>query len=246
MSNPAGKTTATKTEGNNPTYEQRVNEVVSKMAEKEDGTWELPEDTPEDIKFSATLEKRRRDTQSGYTTAKQDVKALEVERDALAEKLSELASKSFKLSEDQREELEDLKVVDPEAWRQKLNTYEEAARQSTTEMLAETKVASSQASETERRRLILEDFTRENGDIITDTVLANDVPPRFTKALVDGTTTFEEFLVDVKAYLETPKVVSSGEEVAKQPNLNKAAGGSAVQKSAVDKDAVASYDKVTF
>jgi len=244
MGNPEVKT-ATSPKGE-PTYEQRVNEVVGKMTEKEDGTWELPEDTPEDLKYAATLEKRRRDTQAGFTKTSQKVKALEIEKNALAEKLSELASQSFKLSEDQREELEDLKIANPDAWREKLNQYETQAQDAMAAILTETQDKADLASEKERRRIILAEFNQEHGDLITDGVLANDVPPRFTKALDEGTVSFEEFLGNVKTYLETPKQVTNGSEVKKQPNLNNQGGGSTVSKGAADKDAVASYDKTTF
>ena len=216
------------------------------MKQDEDGKWQLAEGTPEDIAYGVTLEKRRRDTQAGYTTAQQKLKSLEVERDALANKVSELASKTFKLSSDELEQLEDLKVTDPEAWRLAINQHEDTARESAKTLLAETAETANAASETEHRRLVLEEFTQKNGNIITDVVLANDVPPRFSKALENNEVTFEEFLENVKTYLETPKKVSAGDEVVKAANLNNTGGGATVTKASANKDAVESYKKATF
>jgi hypothetical protein len=179
--------------------------------------------TPEEL--AAIAEKRRRDTQAAYTKSQQKLKALEAER----EKLLALAEKAIKpqLSAEEREELEVLKYEDPEAWREKLNSFEakaqSEARAKLDELTGEAKVAAERDFELSRRQQVLEEFNASAEVPITDEIIANDVPPRITKKLEEGTVSFEEFLEEVSAYLKTGKVVAN-EETLNQPNLSKVSG----------------------
>jgi len=174
----------------------------------------------------ATAEQRRKDTQAAYTKGQQKLKALE----AQVTKLTELAEKAIKpsLSAEEQEELEALKYEDPEAWREKLNSFETKAqteaRVKLEELTGEARVTAEQEFELSRREQVLEEFNASAKVAITDEIIANEVPPRITKKLEDGTVSFEDFLKEVSDYLETGKVVKN-DDTLNQPNLSNMAGG---------------------
>jgi len=238
---------ATPTDDKELSYEQRVQAVLAETKRDEKGGLVLPENTPEDIAYAVKTNMRYRDTQAAYTKAQQGLKAQEATNSALTEKLSGLASKSFSITQEQREELEDLKVTNPDAWRTKLNEYDQLANAQMQQTLSEVSEKAKAVSEDERRRLLLNEFNQQHGMIITDDVLTNDVPPRFTKALENGEVTFEEFLSNVQTYLEKDKVVGGGAKVDNEkPDLGKAGGSTKPQQQAVEGSITEQYEKAIF
>lgn len=237
--------TASKTKS----FEQTVNEAVDTLVQNDKGVWEFPADVKEsmseEVRFAATAVKRYKDTQGMFTRSQQGLKAVEAEKALLTEELSKYASKTIELTQEQTEELADLKITDAEAYRQKMNTYEQEATQKLADTLSATSAAASEASEIERRRLVLSTFNEEHGVEITEDTLNNEVPPRITKKLAEGKVTFEEYLVEVKNYIETPKTTKQ-EEIKEQPNLNNVGGGSTASKAAAKKDIVESYGSTIF
>ena len=182
-------------------------------------------------------EKRRRDTQAAFTKSQQALKAREAE-------LQVLKTTGPAITPEVAKELEDLKFKDPDAWKSRLDKIQDEHNAT---IAARTKELTDQVvnqSELERRASVLAEFNTANpGLVITDEVIQYDIPPRITKKLAEGKVSFEDFLVEVKEYLSTPKKVKA-DGVEQQPNLSKEGGGST---PTVDSGKVTtSYEKEIF
>ncbi len=235
-------------DNSSPSFVDRVNEAVEGMKKDAKGSWTLPEDTPEEIRFAAIAERRRRDTQAEYTRISQENKALKAEKSVLLTKA--LSTAKLELTAEQEEELEDLKFSDPEAWRKKMNVLEaEALNKRKTEVDEEVKKVSTsslEAEEVERRKQVLTEFLEEHeGFELDDDIIANDIPPRITKKLESGAISFEQFLEECYNYTKTGKVVKQ-DRAPTDLGLGKAGGGGRPDNHAVQEDIIRSYSKETF
>lgn len=183
-------------------------------------------------KEAEVAEQRRKDTQAAYTKGQQEIKALK----AKLEQLEGMVAPTIDLSEDEKQDLEDLKLIDPDAWRVKMNALEAKAKVQIKEKLSEAEKTAMDALEVERRYDLMQAFNDAHPEvIINDDVLATDVPPRFMKQLNSGEIDFEEFLARVYTFLTSGKTVAN-EDTLKQPNLGKAGGGSTPQKGSNNKE----------
>lgn len=247
MSNPTEEVD-TQQERTEATFADKVNEVLRNAKTDDKGRLVLPEDLSEEVKYAVTAEKRLRDTQAAFTQSRQSQKVLEAEKATL---LSKVTGKiELNLTTEQAEELEELKFSDPEAWRNKINKLETAARAKTAQdledELKQVSTSSLANEELERRAEILEEFNRANpGFQLTDDIIANDIPPRIVMKLETGKISFEAFLQECYDYSKTGKVVKQ-EETMDQPNLSKVGGGSKPDKNAVKEDIILSYKKETY
>ena len=236
-------------EKSTPSFADRVNEAVKTIKKDEKGNYVFPEDASDEFKFSVTAEIRRRDTQAEFTRTNQEARALKAEKAALLQKLH--GDVTVALTDEQAEELEELKFSDPEAWRKKMNKLETEARNKRIseidEELKQVSTGSLETEELERRKQVLTDFVAEHeGFELNDQVLANDIPPRITKKLETGAISFEAFLQECHDYLSKGKVVKQTDEGLGQPNLSKVGGGSRPDKNAMNEDYIRSYDKETY
>jgi hypothetical protein len=192
-------------------------------------------------------EKRRRDTQAGYTKGQQTIKAQEAEIVALKKQLEQAAK--VVIPKEEQDRLDDLMYEDPVAWRQELNKVESKvlseSRARLEELTGEARKAAEREFELDRRRQVLEEFNASAPIAITDEIIANDVPPRITKKLAEGTIAFEDYLNEVSEYLGKGKVVKN-EEVLNQPNLSTLAGGTKPSNYKADESLSASYAKTIF
>jgi len=207
---------------------KQVSSLVSQITSDEEGNYIFPEDvelSPE-LKFAATAEKRRRDTQMSYTKNQQALKALEAEKAKLLEQLSNSNKPSFTAEE--QEELDSLMYEDPQAWRQKVNQLESQklaeSRAKIEELTGEARKAAEQQYELERRSQVLQEFNDSTETPITDEIIANEVPPRITKRLENNEISFEEFLNEVHTYINKGKVVENPSTL-NQPNMGNLGGG---------------------
>ena len=219
--------------------ETRVNAAVGQLAENSEGIWEFPSEMEldDDTKFAAMAEKRRRDTQAELTKSKQKLKSYEATNGALTQELHE--NVKVTLSAEQQDELDDLMVTDPAAWRTKLNGYEAQALTDLQVRITETSSKGTKAAEIERRQQLMVAFNTQNPDItIDDQFIANELPPRITSKLESGEISFEEFLVQVKAFAN-PTIANN--DTPNTPNLNKSGGGSSVNAGSIAEDITTSY-----
>jgi len=193
---------------------------------------------------SVDYEKRYKDTQASFTTSQQRVKELEAERDVLRDLVPDPLSS---LPEEVRDELEDLKYSDPEAWRTRLNEVEVQARTQLNERITETtSKATSEAAvafELSRRSNVLEEFNRANSaNPLTDEQLANDIPPRLTKKLEAGEITFEDLLQQAHQYVNAGRAFKTDtSDMLEQPNMNSTSGRADSSDHRPDKTASKKY-----
>lgn len=252
MTNPADKAASQKDAAKQPkqTIEAKINSIVDAITRDEKtGQYVLPNDLSDAERFAAIAEKRRRDTQSEFTKERQKAKALEVEKDTLIKRVAK--NVTVELTPQQAEELEDLKFSDPEAWRKKKNQYESLAitKQSTeiAEELKQVSTTTLKTEELERRKQVLADFNQKHPDFeISDTIIANDIPPRIVKKLETGAVTFEAFLQECYDYTHKGKVVDIEPPLKKQPNLSRVGGGVRPDPNAIKKDVITTYQTATF
>ena len=228
------------------TFVEQVNNAVGNLVEQEDGSFALPEDTEysDELRYATVSEKRRRDSQSALNKSQHALKTTKAETEALRKRLQGTAKVT--LSTEEAEELEELKFSDPDKWRTRMNELETRAATEFNNELAEVTDQVGLDSEIERRVTLLDQFNKENPDSqITETVVANDVPPRITTKLAEGKITFEDFLVEVKTYLGKGKAVKQ-EKTSGQPDLGELGGGDKASEHAVLTDADSSYENEIF
>jgi len=225
------------------TFEDRVNSAASSMVQNEDsGLWELPADSdlPKEVAFAANLEKRRRDTQSELAKTSQQLSATKARSANLESKLLESFVPS--MTDDQADELENLRSSDPEAYRQKMNEYEAQAQEAFEEELADSGFDDDEVAEMADRAELLSTFLDENpGLVLNDGVVENDLPPRITGALERGDIDFVEFLNQARTFLTKGTRLADTTKDDVTPDLSKAGGGSVASATAVAKDSEQSY-----
>jgi Skp family chaperone for outer membrane proteins len=247
MSNPEDKA-ATPVESAVDVQTQ-VSSIVSNITSDDEGNYIFPEDvelTPE-LKFAATAEKRRRDTQTSYTKNQQALKALEAEKASLLEQLSNSNKPSFTAEE--QEELDNLMYEDPQAWRQKVNQLESQklneSRAKLEELTGEARRAAEQTYELERRSQVLQEFNDSTSTPISAETIANEVPPRITRKLEEGKISFEDFLQEVHTYINKGKVVENPSTI-NQPNMGNLGGGVTPKDMKPEKSLSESYKNDIF
>lgn len=220
-----------------------VNQYVSKMTfNKEKNVWEMPDnikELPQELQFAIVAEKRRRDAQAALASATAKAKEFEVKTQKLQELLT--SKVELELTPEQKQELDDLKFEDPEAWRRKLNQFETEARQKVLEQLNQVTEEAKKANIIAQRQIYLQQFQEANPDvIINDEVIQNDIPLRITKKLEQGEVSFEQFLTEVANYLRANKVIKT-EEAPEITNIGKVGGSHKPSKNAIDADIIQSY-----
>lgn len=204
-----------------------VSNIVKQITTDEAGNYIFPTDVEltEEIKFAATAEKRRRDTQAEFTKVNKSKLALEAENALLKETL---LKQSIVFSPEEVEELEDLKLEDPEKWRQRLNELEQKTIQERQTKInsvsTEVKTQAEKNFEVSMQGKVLEEFNKLHGIGLTEELLADEVPNRITKKLVEGKVSYEEYLEESFTYLKTNKAIKE-EPVMGDPNLNRVSGG---------------------
>lgn len=217
----------------NPATQPTSQEAVADKTPQEGSK---SEPTPEEL--VAIAEKRRRDTQAAYTKSQQALKAKEAELQKLREQLEKAVT--VELPQDVKEELEELKYNDPEAWRNRMNNLEQEAKRKQQEELesltGEARKAAEVQFELSRRQQVLEEFNASAKVPITDEIIANEVPPRITKKLDSEEISFEEFLSEVESYVTTGKTVPK-EPTLGQPNLGEIGGGTTPSNTGAKADA---------
>jgi len=231
------------------TFEAKINTLVNGLTRDEKGKYVIPEDLSEAERYAVSSERRRRDTQAEYTRTTQETKALRAEKAALMKRVSQ--NVKVEMTVEQAEELENLKFEDPEAYRIKMNRYEQAALiKQDEELNSELKQVSASTLETEeleQREIVLAEFNQAHPDfVLTNDIFDNDIPPRIVKKLETGKVSFEAFLEECYDYTKTGKVIKQEDLPNKQPNMSKIGGGAKPDANAIKEDIMLSYNTETY
>ncbi len=226
------------------TFEQKVKEVVSKMKADEKGILKIAQEDldayPEEVVFAAKLEKRRADTQAEYTRASQKLKELSTVNEKLTEHLVENAT--LHISAEQRNELEELKLRDPDVWREKLTAYESEQKELLKNKLAEIENVGKKLTELDIRKAQLDAFVETTGIQLDDDVIADQLPASYSKQLEKGEITFDEFLTKAQSFLTKEKIIKGSDETPENNvDLGKLPGSNKPSKEAVKNDFHLSY-----
>lgn len=102
------------------------------------------------------FEKRLKDTQAAYTKSRQEIAALKAELSAL----KETGMIQGNIPAELKQELEELKFKDPDAWRSKLNELEVASQTNLKQKISEKQQTFMKEFEQDDRAKTLEDFNR--------------------------------------------------------------------------------------
>lgn len=251
MSNP-DNSAATQTNpeaAETPTVESQISNLVKQITTDDEGNYVFPEgaELSPELKFAATAEKRRRDTQASFTNNQQSLKALQAQNEKLMEQLQSAHSISF--TDEEQAELEELKYEDVDAWRARLNSLEQQkvreAKTKLEELTGEARKAAETQFELERRAQVLKEFNETLERPITDEIIASEIPPRITRKLESGEIKFEDFLQEVADYLGRGKVVANPETLD-QPSLGSTVGGNAPSNYKAEESITDSYAKMLF
>jgi hypothetical protein len=233
----------------NEELQKKVNEVVEKMEKGDDGKWSIPDEVAKDLSpelvIAVTAERRFRDTQGSYTRTRQELKQQQAIADGLQERLlkSEVA-----LTKEQKYELNELKKTDPEKWRAKLNEYEQASKNALENELEEIRTKSASKGELEVRKEQMAAWSESTGLELNDTIIENELPPKYLKDLEAGNITFEDFLEQAGKFLTSQKVIKGSNESADDDtkNLSKVAGGPEPSNDAQEGDFNETYEETLF
>lgn len=233
-----------KSEENTKAFEQTVSKALAD-ATKTDTGLSFKEGTPEEVKYAAITENRRRETQSTYTKERQKSLELEAQNKVLTDQLNSMSTNAS-LSAEEQTELDTLKYQDPDAWRQKVNNHETAHLQEVKKKRTDALVEAQVAVQVELRKQTLEDFRTTNSDVdLSDDVLANEIPPRILKELESGKITFDVYLAKCANYIKSPKTLDPA-ELGSDPNLGSLAGGAEPTDAARAKSSVATYEDEVY
>lgn len=219
-----------------PSFGDKVNTVVASMVQGEDGNWQLPETvdkSDEALIFAVNAERRRRDTQSAFTKTSQENARLKAEANQLAEGWQKDFASS--LAPEVQAELEELKITDPDAWRQRLNYLEEERVAKFQEKRTAIQQKAVGESEIEYRQRAFQEFQEQYPTLqLTDDAIKYDIPPRITKELDEGKITFVDYLTKAAEYLSKNRVLKPSEEKPTGgTDLGKAPGASLPDGNAV-------------
>lgn len=243
-------TTRVKAMPDNVPFADQVNEAVTKLVET-NGVWEFPadvlKDLPEAVAYSAKQEKRIRDNSSAFHKANNRAKELEAINGRLTTHLVDNAT--LHLSSEQRTELEELKLTDPDAWRTKLTSYETEAKTILQAKVNEFQQEGKTLTELDERKIKLAAFTESTKIELTDKIIEEQLPASYAKQLAEGKITFDDFLDKAHKFLTKEKVIKGANEGKLEDNnidLSKLPGGNTPDKPAQEKDLEKAYKKTIF
>ncbi len=238
-----------KQNASNPDTE--IAELVTKHVNNLDdkGKLQLPDDMPDWQKHVIRSEKRQRDAQSELGKTQAQLRSEQAEKSVLLDAASSIIPADFQLSEDEIRQLEEIKYKDPDTYRLRVNELESKAKSAQAEKLKEltTKASEDAANQhmAKSRTTVLAEFRDANPElVITDDVLANDVPPRLLAGANAGTYTYGEYLEKVKAYVGTGKKIPGADD--KGPNLHSMPGSNTPGKGAAERQGNKDLQKITF
>jgi len=201
---------------NTSTITDEVNTILKGLEKGDDGLAKLviPEGTSDHVADLVRAEHKFRSTQSSYTRERQRSKELEAENEVLRGHVKPQVSK------EEQDRLDELKYTDPLAWHNELLLQ----KANMPDVGAEARAKAASNFELERRVEVLATFNEGREVPITEEVVQNDIPPRISNKLDNGTVTFEEFLDEASAYLAKGKAVANPAAM-EQTNIGDIAGG---------------------
>lgn len=197
-------------------------------------------DTIESLKAELEVaNKRIKDTQAEYTRSRQLLKAEQAKNKEVLEQLNSIQA-SVKLPD----EIEQLKLTNPDEWYAKKQQLEQQRIQTLQAKLTEAEQKAIQEDEKAHNSRLLEEFLVKHPDI-TEDFINYDIPHRMKLKLEKGEVSFAQFLDEVGEY-HTKGVSTAGvqSKTIEQPNLSAMGNGVGVSNASMDYDSfVEAYSK---
>lgn len=140
-------------------------------------------------------------------------------------------------------ELEELKVLDPDAFYAKKRELEEKAKKMLDEKLQKAGNEAMAQQLVAYRQVQLAQFRQSHTDFdLTDDFLNNEIPIRIKQEL-ERTGDFAKFLQDAYEWGKTGKTIGVGVSTLNQPDLSRLGGNNDPEKNAQAKDLLQQYSK---
>ena len=231
--------------------EDAVAQALEVYSADENGKVVIPEGTPGYVATALKVEQRRRNANSAYSKADAEAKRLKAENEALKAKMADVA-KPTGFSAEEIAELNELKVLDPDAYFDRRTELERAHSTSASSVVetaiseasAAADVAYNQQVTTSRDEAIAtmlsEHNTADPEHPITQDMLNLNVPPILVQKFANGELTSAGFMAQVSKFLYADRVVKQ-EPVLGQPNLGAAASTSAPSDGAKEQSLESMY-----
>ena len=212
---------ATGSQETTQTLDEQINEVLATADDK--GQLTFGDEVDPIFKKLVLTEKKSRNHQAKAIKSIQENAGLK----ATNQVLSDSINASTQVTAEQAAELDELKFTDPDMWFQKKTQYENDSKANGAGKLKElTDAASTKALEDltlSERKDALTAFQTRTGVVLSDDVMANDIPPRLQAKIADMP--FEDYLDEVTKYLGKDKVVKQTDDSLDQTNIGDLAGG---------------------
>jgi len=204
--------------------QQIINKTLKEIQVDDKGKFIYPEGISPELKAAIAATKSFRDTQSSYTKAQQELKALQAEQAALKEQLKKYETPTASLTPEQQQELDALKFTDPDAWYSKMRELEAKANSTIEEKLNEVTKQARQATAEELRLEALKEFNKSVEQPLDPQELELNTPPAWQQKVISGEWTMQEFLEKAYNFIHADKVVVNP-QVEVPTNLNSVPGG---------------------
>ena len=214
--------------------QEEVNRYLKEIKVDENGKFIYPEDIDPAIKVAISATKAARDNQSAFSKKEAELKALQAELKALREQVAQSVAPTSHLSQEEQQQLEELKYKDPEAWYRRMRELESTAQQKIDEKLKEVEKKAKEETEVEYRMRRLNEFNQGRETPVTPEMLELMVPPIYAKQLLEGEIDFDTYLEKAVAFIEGPKTVAKAEEPPKTKDLSKVTGSPEPVKESQD------------
>ena len=230
-----------------PTEEpQDVTEVINKTLKEiqvdDKGKFIYPEGISPELKAAIAATKSFRDTQSSYTKAQQELKALQAEAEALRSQVAQYEVPTAGLSQEEQNELAELKYTNPDEWYKRMQVLEQQASQKVNEKFDTVREQAKVQTAQQQRIETLERYNEKAENKLTPEQLELNTPPLWQKQVLEGEISFEEFLEKAHDFIYADKVIKKP-EVEQSTNLNEVTGGSTPDPQV---DQGIDYSKVIF
>lgn len=187
-------------------FQTLLNQTVKATKVDEKGNLIFPDGIMEEMKAAVRAEKKYRDLQRNFQSNQQELQA----EKAKVQELENLIPNDG-LTDEEREELEQLKLTDPDQWYQRKRELEDRASQTRVNKLNEAKeTAASKAKQLtveEQRQEAFELFNSQREVPITQEMLNNDIPMRLINKRDEMDVT--DWLSEVANFLDSPKTVAN-------------------------------------
>ena len=224
--------------------QELINKTLKEVKVDENGKFIYPENIDPMLKAAVAAAKSFRDTQASYTKSQQRLKALEAELAAMRTEIVKEAPRLV-LTPEEQQQLNELKYKDPDKWYQTMQQLEQKGAEAIEKKFGEVREKTEAEAIVEERKRLLTEFNKGKEKQLTPEQLELEVPAKWVQEVVEGKTSFVDFLEKAETFIYGSKAVDQPPKPPKTTDLNKETGSSFPQESNGDKEGI-NYAEVIF